>query len=885
VFAGLAGPAISLRLRTEALHQALNRFGPLGTTFQVAASWNTFTEAYTGQPVLNEDDLSSATADIGIGLANSVPIAPGSWGGLTTALHNVTSGTARSGAGYQPVLEVIYRDEPPVDVQTIAGRVTTIPGDAIGVTVTQQTAARYGLHAGSRLVLKGPDGPVRLQVTAIVRERDPAATFWTADPLATAPDLVQNLSSGQLTLEGAVLANRGQLAAVESAFCPVLNVTCDNMQLDWTFPVDLSGVTADQAQAFVNDLATATDSIYASTLQSVAPLLAISEPMTSTLTAFISAQAAVLAVLLLLFASLTVIVVLVILLAARMVVGRRDDELVVLRHRGASSRQIAMRVLAGVIPPVVPAAAAGFALVWAFIPGTSLASGWKQAAALLAIALAAPPLIAVWRYRRPVAAINPALILTPETGTRRASVAAQRRLVAGLTLCAGAVAGLVVLRGQGVSAAGVTNWYLTIAPVLVAIPAALIAMRLYPLAIRALLPVWRRRRGGVAGYVGLAGAIERRTATALPAFTLVLALTLAAFGGMVNGSIADGQVNYSWQTSGADAVINTNGTAYDLTPQVQRSIAAVPGVRHSTAVWTTAWQTSLGQHQLNVAAVDPAGYAALTADTPFPGVPVSAFGPAARGPVTAATVIPVVASPAAAAVLGTGVVQISSQSLIGPVRIRVAGVVARTPAEPGGGLFVLMPLRTLPGALGRPAPNLGLVTGAHIDRAALSRVVSKDLPPATLSFRSDVLRGLGSAPLQHAAALLMTLTAVTGAGLALLNLIFGLALGARDRELTLARLTVMGYDRDTRLVLLMALPAVLAAFAAALGCALALPALISPALDLSVFTGPGASVSYRPDVTALALPGAAIAVLIGVTLTIQTIRARHRTVTGLLRVQ
>ena len=236
---------------------------------------------------------------------------------------------------------------------------------------------------------------------------------------------------------------------------------------------------------------------------------------------------------------------------------------------------------------------------------------------MLAVALAGPPLIAVWLHRRPSPATNPALILTPETRTPRASAAAQRRLIAGLTACAAAVGGLVVLRGQGVSPAGATNWYLIAAPILVAIPAALIAMRLYPLAIRALLPVCRRR-AGVAGYVGLAGAVERRTSTALPAFTLVLALTLAAFGGMINGSIVGGQITYSWQATGADAVVDTNGAAYDVTPAVQKSIMAIPGVRHSAAVWTTTWQTPHGQQQLNVAAVDPAGYAAMTADTPFP---------------------------------------------------------------------------------------------------------------------------------------------------------------------------------------------------------------------------------------------------------------------------
>ena len=69
VFAALAGPAVSLRLRTEALQQALSRLGPLGTAIQVSASWNMFTEAYTGQRVLTEDNLSSATTQ-------QVPVIP-----------------------------------------------------------------------------------------------------------------------------------------------------------------------------------------------------------------------------------------------------------------------------------------------------------------------------------------------------------------------------------------------------------------------------------------------------------------------------------------------------------------------------------------------------------------------------------------------------------------------------------------------------------------------------------------------------------------------------------------------------------------------------------------------------------------------------------------
>jgi hypothetical protein len=57
------------------------------------------------------------------------------------------------------------------------------------------------------------------------------------------------------------------------------------------------------------------------------------------------------------------------------------------------------------------------------------------------------------------------------------------------------------------------------------------------------------------------------------------------------------------------------------------------------------------------------------------------------------------------------------------------------------------------------------------------------------------------------------------------------ALGASDRALTLARLTVMGHERATGVVLFEALPAVVVAVAAGAACALALPPLVGSSPD------------------------------------------------------
>ena len=83
-----------------------------------------------------------------------------------------------------------------------------------------------------------------------------------------------------------------------------------------------------------------------------------------------------------------------------------------------------------------------------------------------------------------------------------------------------------------------------------------------------------------------------------------------------------------------------------------------------------------------------------------------------------------------------------------------------------------------------------------------------------------------------------------------------------------------------------AVVAAVAAGAACAGaaCAVALPALTSPALDLSVFTGSSAPVPIAPDLVALAVPAAGLAVLTAVAVVAETRLFRHRDVPGLLRI-
>jgi putative ABC transport system permease protein len=888
VFAAMTGPAVSLRTRTQALRQTLAAASPITRTVQVDAPWDEFT-AYMnpsnagypgfGQSVnLTPGQLAQTQREIGQGLARlSLPLTAGAWSGLVTHLLTVAAGAGpRTFTGTPPQLELVYRNALSANATVVAGSYGhgALPPGVLAGAVTTQMAARFGFHPGSRVVVTIPTGPVNIVITAIVRMRGATSAFWTKDSTVGLPDLIQ---AGDIEWwVGGVFMDPDQLVAMQK----VLGSSAIDMQ--WLYPLAVGGVGADGTQALLDNLDRA-GSVPPGLTGIFAPAVsttAVSAPLVPVLSAFLNTQAAVQTVLLLLFVSLIVAGAAVILLAAGMIAVRRADDLGLLRSRGASLRQVAALMLRSTALVTVLAALAGAGLAVA-VAGPSDASsalGLALAAVTVTTALAGPPLIAAWQHRRPRPGLAVSSRAYPGREVRaRPRGAGLRRPVAEVTAVAASVAGLVVLHDQGVPAGGGINWYLAVTPILVAIPVVLIVLRLYPLAVRGLLRIWARRAGAT-GFVALAGAARSSLTGVLPAFALVLALSLATFAGMVSQAITRGEVAASWQATGADVAITA--TSSPVTPAAEKAIAAVPGVRHLTATWDTSWTTPSNQ-PVTVVAVDPASYQALVASTPFPAVPVARLGRAVPGAGTVA----VLASPAALASLGGTTAQLTSPVAMGPIRIRVAGTVTSSPGQPAGSAFLVMVIQRLPGPLGVPAVNKILITGSGISTAAMSTVVARQLPGASTTFRSVELAALAGSPLQHGAGLILPLTIVTAAGFGLFILMLGVALGASDRALTLARLTVMGHERATGLVLLEALPAVVVAVAAGAACALALPPLVGSALDLSVFTGSGVPVMVRPDWISLGLPAAAALLLAAVALVTEARRLSRRGVAGMLRAE
>jgi len=874
VFVAVAGPRYSLHSRTRALQHELASVPPVDRAVQVSDDWFTFanTVSQSTPPVLDDSQLRESRSQIAHFLAKTpLPLGPGQWAGVSSNPLIVSSGAPRAiSGGVPPELEVIYRDALTSYVTLVAGSFPPPSrlGQTLHIAVTVATAARFGLHPGSVIKLYVETTKVPAIVTAIVRPRGVTSAFWNVDAAAQAPSF--NIPSpGSRTppyWSGAVFADPGEFVTMQSVLAQL------PMTIQWDFPLTLSGLQADQVPVVQHSLIRASGAAVSLSgdLAGAAVPLAVHAELLTQLTAFALTDTAVQQVLSLLFVSLAVVGAAVLLLAARINEARRAVELEMLRSRGASLGRLAALTLRGTGLACVPGALAGAGLAVLLTPGPATGLAWWLGGLTALAAVFGLPALAAWRYRKPAPARNP--------GVRaRRAPRLSRRAVAEVTACAAAIGGLVVLHDQGAPPPGTVNLYVAAAPALIAIPAVIAVGRLYPLIIRGLLRIYASR-AGASGFLALTRAARASLVSAAPAFALVLALTVASFSGMVRDAVTRGEVAASWQLTGGDAVLDATQVAPIVTSGVQRAVAGVPGVRRTAIAWLMSWQVPDGRI-ITVVAVDPASYAAYTASVPFPAAPLGRLG--SSGGVTT-----VVASPAAAALIGSGVSELTSQAGMGPLEVRVAGTVTSTPAAIGAGLFVIMPLQRIAGETGPPATNLLLITGTGIDQPALTAVAGKDVPGATVRFRSAVLGALVNSPLQAAADVIMRLSLVVAAGFGLVILLLGLALGSADRDLTLARLTTMGLQpgRQIWLVLGEALLSVLAAIAAGVACAVVLPRLTSGALNLSVFTGSTAPVPIAPDLVALAVPAAGLALLAAVVVIAETRLLRRRGVPGLLRI-
>ena len=867
VFVAVALPRASLGYRTQVVQRILH-----AAPSQQRAVLGDANLSGLSQGQLGAGELALAGRRLSGSLErHGLPLAPAAsqWSGLAINAGTV-SGTSGPSAGRlgQPQLEILYRSGLSRNATLVAGSLPTrapahgSPG-AFQVAVTAAAAARLGLRVGSRLTAAGQ----AFVVSGIIRPLGAASSFWTVDPVAPVPRLTYLTPDSVPYLSGAAFAGAAELPELER------RLSGQQLQALWSFPLDLSHVSADQAAGLLQTVRGASylpavgdvsASLSAQASASAPLVVSLTSGLVSVLSPFVATDAAVQRALSLMFVSLAVIGAVVVLLGARLVAEHRRAEFALMRARGASLGQVSAVAARGGAAAVLPAAllAAGAAVLLTPAP-LSWLSVWL-AAGVIGTALAGPPLLVAWQHRARRAAMPAALA---PAARRRAGAA--RRWVADGALVAAAVAGLVILRDQGLPPPGRVDLFTSLAPVLAAIPVALLVVRAYPLVLRQLArPAGRRR--GVVMVVGLARGSSAARAGTLPAFALILAFAVVAFAAMARGAVTRAEISASWRAVGADAVVAAPPTGPGLTTAARRLITAVPGVRRAATVAVTTGTSGRGV-SLPVAVVDPRQYAALAAGAPAPPFNAAALARPGRGAAPPGAV-PVLVSAAARGIVGPG----SQLSVAGrELRLHVAGGLASIAGVPAGGQLVVVPRWAL-GNLA-PPPTVIAIAGPRLDTAALTSAVHRAVPGAQLTLRSRLLATISGAPLPHGGYVSFAQGAAAAGAFSVLILLLMLLLSARSREITLARLITMGLGRDQsrRITAVESAPAILAAAVGGAVCALILVPLVGPAVDLAAFTGMPVSVPMRADPLALAVATGGLLLVMALTLSVQGALARR----------
>jgi putative ABC transport system permease protein len=874
VFIAVAVPRASLGYRTQVL-QRIFHAAP-STQTAVLADAN-----ITGQlqSNLSAPQLASVGRQLAAGLhRDGLALAPpaAQWSGVAAGSSQFfVSGQPPEKTVAPPQVELLYRSTLAGNAKLVAGSLpggaaAQGPSGAFQIAVTTATAAKFHLHVGSRLRLPsrgtGTAGATAV-VTGVIRPLGAASSFWSVDLVASAPRLTYPCTDCTPYWASAAFVGPAQLQAAQRF------ASGQSLHALWSFPLDLGGINADQVAGLQQSLqalsylpvtSSVSSKISASAGEGSTTVITLSSGLVPALQSFVATDDAVQRVLSLLLVSLAVIGAVMVLLGARLVAEHRRGEFTMMRARGASLRQVATVAFAGSAVVVVPAAAVGIAVGVLATPGPDSRLSWWLAGLIIVTALVSPPVLAAWwqRTRRDAAAG------AGHAASARRRIMAARRGVFDAALVCVAVAGLVLLRQQGLPPPGRLDLFTSAAPVLVAIPVAVLVMRAYPPVLGQLTRLARRRRG-VVMVVGFARGNAEARVGALPVFALILAFTVIAFAAMARDAVVRADIAAS---AGADAVVTAPDAGPGITPAAQRLITAVPGAERSAAVSVT--------QALSVVPVDPRQYAALIAATPAPAFPAAALAAPRVAGGTPAGRAPALISPAARDILGAhSTLSIGARKVL----IQVTGTVATIVGTPVGSQFAVLPLQ----ALGKqaPRPTVIAVVGPRLDTAALISTARRAIPGVQTTTRSHLLAGISGAPLPHGGFVTFAQGIAAVGAFSLLILMLTLVLSARSRELTMARLNTMGLGpaQSRRIAAVETLPAILAVAVGGTACALALVPLVGSAVDLAAFTGMLVSAPLHANAPAILIAIGGLLLVAALTLTIQDRLARGRGAAEALR--
>ncbi|MFI1190190.1 ABC transporter permease [Streptomyces californicus] len=760
--------------------------------------------------------------------------------------------------------------------------VTEKSGAVQGV-VTEETATVLKVKVGATIALPSSlREPVTVTITGIIAPRDPSGGYWSADPLTRSPSLVPDPES-----PFPVFFWTGTVLLAEDAG-PVLLGTAAEPALYWRVPPDTTALTGPDGSRLQAAVAT---------LESGPGLLKVREIAGGTavvstgLGHLVEANArmrdAISPVIAVAALGIGSVAAVVLLMTGALIAGRRRAELALMRSRGGSLRGIGGRLLAETVVTVLPATALGLLLATLLVGGGRWWPGALAAAGVGLLVCVALPLRTTLQHIRPV-------LGTPREDMVSARPS-RRRTVVELTLLVLAVAAVTALRRRGTSTEGGADLLVSAAPVLVALIAALVLVRLHPLPLRLATRPMARLRGAI-GFLSLARAGRSSAGGALPLLALLLALATAAFGGSVIAGIGDARDDAALASVGADARVSGRSERTTLPEGLVRAVSGLDGVRNAAPVRVeygvalpepasddaasdatadgdggtgTGSGTGAGaatdSRTAALVGVDPASYARAARAAGLPDFPAGRLRPggasARHADGGSDRVLPAIASPGVAARLGEEPRALKIAS--GDLTVRVVGTTERaaavTPTD-----FLIVDSRSLE----RSAPTTLLLTGTP-DPGELRAAVAGNGEKYAVQLRSEERARYVDTPMQAGAERIYLAAVAAGAGYALLAVLLSLLQTAPERKTLLARLRTMGLTtaQGRRLLAFEATPQAVLAAGGGLFTGWATIALLSPGIDLVPLALAGVAgsdtspVTLRTDLWSLGLPAAGVVAL------------------------
>lgn len=505
-------------------------------------------------------------------------------------------------------------------------------------------------------------------------------------------------------------------------------------------------------------------------------------------------------------------------LAARLLVTRRREALALARARGAGRGQLSGLLATEGLAVGLPAAALGYAVTALVLPAPG---GWAQPVA--AALVGAVPAVAL-----------AATAGTVGTGRERGDLGTGSRSrlrgiveVALLALAVLAVWRLLTRAGGAPAVPERLDPLLVATPVLVALAAAALTVRVYPVPVSALVRRLRAGRG-LTGFLGAARTVRDPAGGLLPALAVVLGVAVAVFAAVLTSTVQTGARTAAWEANGADIRVAGPRADQELVDQLLAVDGVAAAARVGEAAHTTNLTGAVEADGVRVVLVD-----ASTADVQGAAEHLDPVPPAVADPGSGP--VPVVTGGTVPD--GTGPAQ-----LAGAGAVEVVGHLGHVPGYAAAGqAFVVVDAAGWE-RLGqsRPLGNLVLLSvGPGEDREQVAQAVRAALPGGVVQTPQEQLDDYRASPVTSGLSAL-ALTAVVLAGvLTALAIVLVQLLGAPARARLLAVLRTLGLapGQGRRLTAWELAPLVVSAFAVGGATGLGLSWLVVKAVDLRSMTG------------------------------------------------